>query len=85
MKHPIAKIITEQGTITLELFPEHAPNAVSGFLWAIEKGVFRGRDIKRIVPGFVLQPSYDLTQEPEFYHDVVTEVWDCTKWTTKVI
>lgn len=66
MKHPIAKIITEQGTITLELYPEHAPNAVSGFLWAIEKGVFRGRTIKRIVPGFVLQPSYDLTQEPEF-------------------
>jgi len=22
--------------------------------------------------------------EPEFYRDVATEVWDCTKWTTKV-
>ncbi|MDD3174453.1 MAG: ATP-binding cassette domain-containing protein, partial [Herbinix sp.] len=21
--------------------------------------------------------------EPEFYEDVVTKVWDCTKWTTK--
>ena len=23
--------------------------------------------------------------EPEFYQDIVSEVWDCTKWTTKVI
>ena len=23
--------------------------------------------------------------EPEFYRDVVSEVWDCTKWTTKII
>ena len=26
-----------------------------------------------------------ICHEPEFYRDVVTEVWDCTKWTTKVI
>ena len=23
--------------------------------------------------------------EPEFYEDIVSEVWDCSKWTTKVI
>ena len=22
--------------------------------------------------------------EPDFYQDIVTEEWDCTKWTTKV-
>ena len=22
--------------------------------------------------------------EPEFYEDLVTDVWDCTKWTTRV-
>ena len=26
-----------------------------------------------------------ICHEPEFYRDVVNEVWDCTKWTTKVI
>lgn len=23
--------------------------------------------------------------EPEFYQDVVTDIWDCGSWTTKVI
>ena len=23
--------------------------------------------------------------EPDFYEDLATKVWDCTKWTTKVI
>ena len=26
-----------------------------------------------------------ICHEPEFYHDVVSQVWDCTKWTTKII
>ena len=26
-----------------------------------------------------------ICHEPDFYLDVVTEVWDCTKWTTKII
>ena len=26
-----------------------------------------------------------ICHEPEFYTDVVTAVWDCTKWTTKII
>ena len=25
-----------------------------------------------------------ICHEPEFYNDVVNEVWDCTKWTTKI-
>ena len=25
-----------------------------------------------------------ICHEPEFYNDVVSEVWDCTKWTTKI-
>ena len=23
--------------------------------------------------------------EPEFYQDVVTDVWDCEEWTTKIV
>ena len=26
-----------------------------------------------------------ICHEPEFYNDVVSEVWDCAKWTTKII
>ncbi|MEG2303872.1 MAG: ABC-F family ATP-binding cassette domain-containing protein [Lachnospiraceae bacterium] len=26
-----------------------------------------------------------ICHEPEFYQDVVSEIWDCTKWTTKII
>ena len=26
-----------------------------------------------------------ICHEPEFYRDVVTEVWDCHRWTTKII
>ena len=25
-----------------------------------------------------------ICHEPEFYQDVVSQVWDCSKWTTKV-
>lgn len=26
-----------------------------------------------------------ICHEPEFYRDIVSEVWDCTKWTTRII
>ena len=26
-----------------------------------------------------------ICHEPEFYRDVVSQVWDCSKWTTKVL
>ena len=26
-----------------------------------------------------------ICHEPEFYHDVVTDVWNCEQWTTKII
>ena len=26
-----------------------------------------------------------ICHEPEFYRDIVSEAWDCTKWTTKII
>ena len=25
-----------------------------------------------------------ICHEPEFYQDIVNEVWDCSKWTTKL-
>ena len=26
-----------------------------------------------------------ICHEPEFYQDIVQEVWDCTRWTTRVV
>ena len=65
MKHPIAKIYTDHGVITMELYPEHAPNTVNAFLWAVSENMYVDRTIDRIVPGFVIQPTYDFSDEPE--------------------
>ncbi len=58
MKHPIAKIHTAKGCITVELYHEYAPNTVNSFIWAAKEQMYENRLIKRVVPGFVLQPSY---------------------------
>ena len=58
MKHPIAKMYTTKGVITIELYPEYAPNTVASFIWRAKEKMYDNRLIKRIVPGFVLQPSY---------------------------
>ena len=56
--NPVAKIHTSGGVITVELYPEAAPNTVRSFIWAANEKMYENRLIKRIVPGFVLQPSY---------------------------
>lgn len=57
-KNPLAKIYTDKGIITVELYPELAPNTVKSFIWAAQQKMYDNRLIKRIVPNFVLQPSY---------------------------
>ena len=58
MKHPVAKMYTGKGVITIELYPEYAPNTVNSFIWRAKEKMYDNRLIKRVVPGFVLQPSY---------------------------
>ncbi len=58
MKNPIAKMYTQKGVITMELYPQQAPNTVSSFIYAAKNNMYKNRLIKRVVPGFVLQPSY---------------------------
>ena len=58
MKNPIAKMYTTKGVITIELYPDNAPNTVASFIWAAGEKMYKDRLIKRVVPGFVLQPSY---------------------------
>lgn len=59
MKHPIATIQLASGeSIKIEIYPETAPNTATSFIWLAQQGAFNNRAIKRIVPGFVIQPSY---------------------------
>ena len=88
-KHPIAKVYTDHGVITMELYPEYAPNTVNSFIWAASEKMYQNRLIKRIVPGFVLQPSYcyfddkrcDYMLEGEFDANGVKNELKMEKWT----
>ena len=89
MKHPIAKMYTDKGVITIELYPECAPNTVNSFIWAAGEKMYKDRLIKRVVPGFVIQPSYcffddkrcDYHIEGEFAANGVENPMKMEKWT----
>ncbi|MBQ7903683.1 MAG: peptidylprolyl isomerase [Oscillospiraceae bacterium] len=89
MKHPIAKMYTSKGVITIELYPEYAPNTVNSFIWAAGEKMYKDRLIKRVVPGFVLQPSYcffddkrcDYMIEGEFASNGIENPVKMEKWT----
>lgn len=60
MKNPIATMTMKNGNkIIMELFPKEAPNTVNCFIFLAKNGLFDDREIKRIAPNFVLQPTYD--------------------------
>lgn len=70
-----ATIETNKGTVTVELFPQDAPNTVNNFVCLAEDGYFDGTPFHRIVKGFVIQggdptgtgmggPGYRFDDEP---------------------
>jgi peptidyl-prolyl cis-trans isomerase B (cyclophilin B) len=67
MKNPIATMTMKSGNKTLiELIPKEAANSVNCFIYLANKGLFNNREIKRIAPNFVLQPTYDsFDRDPE--------------------
>ncbi len=57
---PTATINMRSGAkIVMELYPEIAPNTVNAFVHCVRKGIYNKQPIRRIVPGFVIQPSYN--------------------------
>ncbi|HEY8548823.1 MAG TPA: peptidylprolyl isomerase [Vicinamibacterales bacterium] len=50
-----AVLQTTKGNITLEFFPDRAPNHVRNFLRLARLGVYDGTAFHRVVPGFVVQ------------------------------
>lgn len=59
-RYPIATIIMADGAeITITLRPDQAPNTVSSFISLANRGMFDGHAIQRIVPGYVVDASYN--------------------------
>ena len=70
-----ATIETSAGTMTAELFPEDAPNAVNSFVFLARDGFYNGVIFHRVIPGFMIQggdptgtgrggPGYKFNDEP---------------------
>ena len=56
MKNPIVNIEMENGgVITLELYPEFAPETVNNFLYLIGKKFYNGLTFHRVIEGFMIQ------------------------------
>ena len=50
-----AVINTNQGTITLELYPEEAPQTVNNFVFLAKEGFYNGVTFHRVIPNFMIQ------------------------------
>ena len=53
--HPVVELVTERGTITVELLAADAPMTVENFLSLTRAGYYRNTRFHRVVPNFVAQ------------------------------
>jgi peptidyl-prolyl cis-trans isomerase B (cyclophilin B) len=53
--HPLVKLETSMGDITLELYPDKAPVTVANFLEYVKAGFFDGTIFHRIIGTFMIQ------------------------------
>jgi peptidyl-prolyl cis-trans isomerase B (cyclophilin B) len=53
--HPMVKLQTSMGDITLELYPDKAPATVANFLEYVKAGFFDGTIFHRVINGFMIQ------------------------------
>ena len=57
---PTVELVTTLGAMTLELWPQKAPQTVDNFLRLVEDGFYDGTIFHRVVAGFVIQAGgYD--------------------------
>ncbi|MEM1214287.1 MAG: peptidylprolyl isomerase [Bacteroidota bacterium] len=59
---PQLQLTTDQGTVTLVLWPQTAPGSVANLLQLAQEGFLKGKAFHRVVPNFVVQggsPSND--------------------------
>ena len=53
--HPLVKLETSMGDITLELYPDKAPVTVANFLEYVKAGSYNGTIFHRVMNGFMIQ------------------------------
>ena len=53
--HPLVKLETSMGEITLELYPDKAPATVANFLQYVKDGSYNGTIFHRVIPTFMIQ------------------------------
>lgn len=53
--HPLVKLQTSMGDITLELYPDKAPATVANFLQYVKDGFYNGTIFHRVISGFMIQ------------------------------
>jgi cyclophilin family peptidyl-prolyl cis-trans isomerase len=63
-ENPKVALQTNQGTITLELYPDKAPKSVENFLAYVDEGFYDGTIFHRVIEGFMIQGG-GFTQEME--------------------
>ena len=73
MKNPVMTIKTTKGKVVVELFPESAPNAVASVIHIAQQGLYDHREIRRIAPGFVIQPSFTFFDDPRLDFEIPGE------------
>ena len=52
---PKAIMVTNKGTIHIDLFDEDAPETVKNFITLAEKGYYNGLSFHRVIPDFMVQ------------------------------
>lgn len=53
--HPLVKLETSMGDITLELYPDKAPATVANFLEYVKAGFYNGTIFHRVIKSFMIQ------------------------------
>ena len=77
-KRPIAAIAMENGSeIIIALYPDEAPNTVSSFVFLANRGFFDGHAIQRIVPGYVVDVSFNAFGHDECKYLIENESRSC--------
>lgn len=71
--YAVIKLEGYEGEIKVKLFPEAAPEGVKNFIDAANSGYYTGKDIHRVVKGFMMQggsangDGVSAEDDPEFY------------------
>lgn len=66
--NPRVLIETSKGKITVEVFPEQAPQSAGNFLNYVKTGFYDGTIFHRVIPGFMIQTggmTADMTEKPK--------------------